>query len=573
MISRTVAQLDMVCRPHLARACQPVGCDTELYLLVALTEELNQGNIVASDARTIQTSLFKMADQLRANSGLKPSEYSRPVLGLLFLRYAEGQFARVENTLAPKLGSRLKPGPDDYKAQGVIYLSPEARFSYLLSLAEDADVGRALNKAMKDIERDNAELEDVLPKNFNEIPKHTLIELIRLLQPIEIDGDAFGHVYEYFMGEFAKQEMQKGGEFYTPSSIVRLIVEIIEPFHGRILDPACGSAGMFVHSADFVKRHQRTPDKEISLFGMEKTKETIRLAKMNLAVHGLSGTIADTNSYYDDAPEAFKGVPLVGGFDFVMANPPFNVSGVDKAKLKTVTASGNEVVKPRFPFGLPSTDNGNYIWISQFHSALNENGRAGFVMANSAADARGSEAEIRRKLIESGAVDVIVSVGPNFFLTVTLPCTLWFFDRAKPRTARADEVLFIDARHIFNQVDRAHRVFRDEQIEFLANIVRLWRGNEPELAFGSAALLSERLGRLDGYRDVPGLCRVVSRNEIETHGWSLNPGRYVGVAEGEADTENFKEQLEALQEELERLNGEALELQGRIAVNVAELLV
>lgn len=527
---------------------------------------------VANDPKLIETSLFKMADQLRANSGLKPSEYSRPVLGLLFLRYAEGQFASVEQTLAPKPGSRIKPGPDDYKAQGVIYLSPEARFSYLLNLPEDADVGRALNNAMKDIERDNVELEDVLPKNFNEIPKDTLIELIRLLQPLEIDGDAFGHVYEYFMGEFAKQEMQKGGEFYTPSSIVRLIVEIIEPFHGRILDPACGSAGMFVHSADFVKRHQRAPDKEISLFGMEKTKETIRLAKMNLAVHGLSGTIADTNSYYDDAPEAFKGVPLVDGFDFVMANPPFNVSGVDKAKLKTVTASGTEVVKPRFPFGLPSTDNGNYIWISQFHSALNENGRAGFVMANSAADARGSEAEIRRKLIESGAVDVIVSVGPNFFLTVTLPCTLWFFDRAKSRTSRADEVLFIDARHIFNQVDRAHRDFRDDHIEFLANIVRLWRGNEPELAFGSEAMMRERLGGLDAYQDVPGLCRAASREEIEAQGWSLNPGRYVGVAEGMADDEDFRERLEELQEELERLNGEALELQRRIAVNVAELL-
>lgn len=527
---------------------------------------------VASDPKVIETSLFKMADQLRANSGLKPSEYSRPVLGLLFLRYAEGQFSRVEKTLAPKPGSRIKPGPDDYKERGVIYLSPEARFAYLLALPEDADLGRALNNAMKDIERDNAELEDVLPKNFNEIPKDTLIELIRLLQPIEIDGDAFGHVYEYFMGEFAKQEMQKGGEFYTPSSIVRLIVEIMEPFHGRILDPACGSAGMFVHSADFVKRHQRAPDKEISLFGMEKTKETIRLAKMNLAVHGLSGTIADTNSYYDDAPEAFKGVPMVGGFDFVMANPPFNVSGIDKAKLKTVTASGTELVKPRFPFGLPSTDNGNYIWITQFYSALNENGRAGFVMANSAADARGSEADIRRKLIESGAVDVIVSVGPNFFLTVTLPCTLWFFDRAKPRTSRADEVLFIDARQIFNQVDRAHRDFREDQVEFLANIVRLWRGNEPELAFGSEALLRERLGGLDTYRDVLGLCRVATRDEIAAQGWSLNPGRYVGVAEGEADTEDFKDRLEALQEELERLNGEAATLQGRIALNVAELL-
>lgn len=527
---------------------------------------------MGTDPRVIEQALFKSADQLRANSGLKPSEYSRPVLGLLFLRYAEGRFAEAERALTPRPGSRIKPGPDDYKAQGVIYLSPEARFSHLVGLPEEADIGRALNNAMKDVERDNPELEDVLPKNFSEIPKDTLIELIRLLQPLEIDGDAFGHVYEYFMGEFARKEMQKGGEFYTPSSIVRLIVEIIEPFHGRILDPACGSAGMFVHSADFVKRHQRSPEREISLFGMENTRETIRLAKMNLAVHGLSGTIADTNSYYDDAPETFGGVPLVGGFDFVMANPPFNVSGIDKAKLKTVSASGAEVVKPRFPFGLPSTDNGNYVWISQFYAALNDHGRAGFVMANSAADARGGEAEIRRKLIESGAVDVMVSVGPNFFLTVTLPCTLWFFDRGKARGARADEVLFVDARHVFRQVDRAHRDFTEAQIEFLANIVRLWRGDEPELAFGSTELLRERLGGLDSYRDVAGLCRAVKRSEIKAQGWSLNPGRYVGVAEGEKDDEDFKERLEALQEELERLNGEANVLQARIAVNVAELL-
>ena len=476
----------------------------------------------------------------------------------------------MEAKLRPKAGSRLKPGPDDYKARGVVFLPPESRFPYLLTFPEDAHVGRALNNAMRDIEANNAELADVLPKNFNEIPKETLIELLRLLQPLAIDGDAFGHVYEYFMGEFAMQEMQKGGEFYTPSSIVRLIVEIIEPFHGRILDPACGSAGMFVHSADFVKRHQRSPDRELSVFGIEKTRETIRLAKMNLAVHGLSGTIADANSYYEDEP--FKDVPLVGGFDFVMANPPFNVSGVDKAKLKTVTAGGMEDVKPRFPFGLPSTDNANYIWISQFYSALNERGRAGFVMANSATDARGSEAQIRRNLIESGAVDVIVSVGSNFFITVTLPCTLWFFDRAKVLSARADEVLFINARHIHRQIDRAHRDFTAVQVEFIANIVRLWRGSEPELAFGSTELLREQFGGLDAYRDVAGLCRSVTRGEIEAEGGSLNPGRYVGVAEGEADAFNFKERLEELQEELERLTAEAAVLQALIAENVTELL-
>jgi type I restriction enzyme M protein len=525
---------------------------------------------MASDFREIEKRLWKTADQLRANSGLKPSEYSRPVLGLLFLRYAETRFAQVEAKLQPRSGSRLKPGPDDYKAQGVIFLPPESRFPFLLNLPEDADVGRALNNAMRDIEANNAELADVLPKNFNEIPKDTLIELLRLLQPLDIDGDAFGHVYEYFMGEFAMQEMQKGGEFYTPSSIVRLIVEIIEPFHGRILDPACGSAGMFVHSADFVKRHQRSPDRELSVFGIEKTRETIRLAKMNLAVHGLSGTIADANSYYEDEP--FKGVPLVGGFDFVMANPPFNVSGVDKTRLRTVTAAGVEKVKPRFPFGLPSADNANYIWISQFYSALNDHGRAGFVMANSATDARGTEADICSKLIGSGAVDAIVSVGTNFFITVTLPCTLWFLDKGKAAGARADEILFIDARQIYRQIDRAHREFTEVQIEFIANIVRLWRGAEPELAYGSAQMLRERLGGIDAYRDIKGFCRGVTRAEIEAEGWSLNPGRYVGVAEGQEDVVDFQKRLEELQEELERLNVEAAALHTRITVNITELL-
>lgn len=419
---------------------------------------------MATNLKDIETQLFKTADQLRANSGLKPSEYSRPVLGLLFLRYAEMQFAAVEATLAPRPGSRLKPGPDDYKARGVVYLSPESRFSHLTTLPEDADIGRAINTAMRDIERDNPDLADVLPKNFNEIPKDTLIELVRLLAPLVIDGDAFGQVYEYFMGAFAMQEMQKGGEFYTPASIVRLIVEIIEPFHGRILDPACGSAGMFVHSAEFVRRHQRSPDSELSVFGMEKTRETIRLAKMNLAVHGLSGQIVEANSYYDDAPFGAPdsgGVPLVGGFDFVMANPPFNVSGVDKTKLRVVTEQGDERVKPRFPFGLPTTDNANYIWMTQFYAALNERGRAGFVMANSASDARGSELEIRRKLIESGAVDVIVSVGPNFFFTVTLPCTLMVLrSRQGGRAARGRSAVHRRAARLSPDRPRAPRLYR-----------------------------------------------------------------------------------------------------------------
>ncbi len=515
---------------------------------------------LASDNGDIERRLWSTADLLRANSGLKPSEYSRPVLGLLFLRYADGRFAEVEKLLQPRPGSRLgTPTPDAYKAKGVIYLSPEARFSHLLALPEGANLGRALNSAMEDIERNNADLADALPKNYGAVGDSILRELIKTLAPLKIDGDAFGRVYEYFMGSFAKQEMQKGGEFYTPASIVKLIVEIIEPYHGRILDPACGSGGMFVHSADFVRAHERAPAKELSIFGIEKVAETQRLARMNLAVHGLGGTIREANAYYEEP------FPTVGQFDFVMANPPFNVDGVDKEK------DAIRKRQDRFPFGLPKPDNGNYLWIEMFWSALNDHGRAGFVMANSAADARGTELDIRRGLIETGTVDCIVSVGPNFFYTVTLPCTLWFFDKGKAATKRKGDVLFIDARHVFRQIDRAHRDFTPAQIEFLANIVRLWRGEAAELIQGSRDLLAER-GLLKGYADVPGLCKAATLKEIEAQGFSLNPGRYVGATAREAETEDFRVTLEALQEEFERLTGEARGLEDAIAANVAAIL-
>ncbi|MCF4099774.1 type I restriction-modification system subunit M [Maritalea mediterranea] len=513
--------------------------------------------------------LWKAADQLRANSGLRPSEYSRPVLGLLFLKFADTRFAKVEKRLKPKPGSRIKPGRDEFIAKGAIYLAPQSRFEWLTQLPEDADLGKELNNAMEQIERDNTDLADALPKSFADIPKETLLELLRLLEPLDLSGDSFGQIYEYFMGEFARATMEKGGEFYTPASIVRLIVEIIEPYEGRVYDPACGSGGMFAHSADFVARHQREPNKALSIHGIEKTRETMRLMKMNLAMHGLSGQVREANSYYEDPYDS------VGKFDFVMANPPFNVAEIDKAKLKKDVA-GKEVVDARFPFGLPKADNGNYLWISLFYGALNDTGRAGFVMANSASDARGSEADIRQKLIETGVVDVIIAVGPNMFTTVTLPCTLWFYDKGKIGTPREDEVLFIDARNMFRQVTRAWRDFEDWQIEALANIVRLWRHDEPELIWGAQEWLKERFDAEDGnrltYRDVAGLCRAVKRKEIETQGWSLNPGRYVGVAEKEDDGVDFHARLTELQAELEELNTDAARLQDVIAKNVREVL-
>jgi type I restriction enzyme M protein len=512
----------------------------------------------------IEKRLWDAADELRANSKLKASEYSVPVLGLIFLRFADYKFAQVDADLkraVPAEGvtpRRRTIGKADYQARGVLYLPPEARFDTLLDLPEGANIGQAINEAMRAIEAENEELRDVLPRTYTRLENAVLVTLLRnfVRIPVDIEGDAFGKIYEYFLGKFAMAEGQKGGEFFTPTALVKLIVEIIAPFHGRIYDPACGSGGMFVQSAAFVANHQRNPGAEISIYGQEKTSETLRLCKMNLAVHGLSGDIRQANTYYEDPHDA------VGRFDFVMANPPFNVDKVDKERIKD---------DPRFPLGMPRTDNANYLWIQLFASALNERGRAGFVMANSAADARASEGEIRRRLIEAGWVDVLVAVGSNFFYTVTLPCTLWFFDRGKAGTPRQDRVLFVDARHLYRQIDRAHRDWTPAQIEFLANIARLYRGEAVETAAGSGPLLAEHFP--DGaYRDVPGLCRAATRAEIAAQGGSLNPGRYVGVADRPADDFDFKERLEELNEELEVLNAEARELEERIAENMVFLL-
>ncbi|RYZ81299.1 MAG: SAM-dependent DNA methyltransferase, partial [Proteobacteria bacterium] len=337
---------------------------------------------------------------------------------------------------------------------------------------------------------------------------------------------------------------------------VKLIVEIIEPYQGRIYDPACGSGGMFVQSAQFVARHHKDPT-AIFVCGQEKTRDTVKLGRMNLAVHGLSGDIREANSFYDDVHGC------VDAFDFVMANPPFNVSGVDKSRIKSDIG--------RYPMGMPNTDNANYIWMQLFHASLNAQGRAGFVMANSAGDARSSELEIRKKLIESDTVDVMVSVGSNFFYTVTLPCTLWFFDKTKPKTVRKGTVLFLDARHIYRQIDRAHREWTDQQIEFLANIVRLYRGVPVETDRCSSALLTKHFPD-SVYQDVAGLCKVATLSDIEAQGWSLNPGRYVGVTAKVADEFVFAERLEELNEELEMLNAGARELEERIGENIAKIL-
>jgi type I restriction enzyme M protein len=534
---------------------------------IARTEE-------ESAAVSLEKRLWDAADQLRANSGLKAQEYSSPILGLIFLRFAEVRFANQRAKLEQDEGTSRRASrvdePDAYHAASVLYLVPEARFDYLLTLPEGADIGSKVNAAMREVERHNPQIAGVLPTSYNLFTSTLLKELLKKVSeiPATLDFDAFGRIYEYFLGKFAMTEGQGGGEFYTPASIVQLLVQVIEPFHGRILDPACGSGGMFVQSARFIAEHHQNPAASLSICGVEKTDETGKLARLNLAVHGLEGDVrhgGQVNSYYDDPHNA------TGQFDFVLANPPFNVNKVDKERLKDMVGAGR-----RFPFGLPKTDNANYLWIQLFYSSLNAKGRAGFVMANSASDARSSEQELRQKLIEAQAVDVMVAVGPNMFYTVTLPVTLWFLDRGKAQTPRADTVLFIDARHIYRQLDRAHRDWTPAQIGFIANVVRLYRGEELDLTLGGGetlAKLREVFGESPVYADIPGLCKAATLKEIEAQGWSLNPGRYVGVAPGEeVSDEDFKAQLQALNEELETLNAEARTLEQTIAANVAGIL-
>lgn len=490
--------------------------------------------------KSLEQRLWEAADKLRANSRLKAADYAEPVLGLIFLRFADYKFSRVDLRLREGRASQATRAmvmrertlaPEDYHAQGVIYLPEEARYSHLLNLPESENIGKAVNGAMKAIEEPNPGLRGVLTKTFTRLDNSVLIGLLKNFSEIKIDGegDKFGKIYEYFLGKFAMAEGRKGGEFFTPTSIVKLIVEIIEPFGGRVFDPACGSGGMFVQSFNFIKHHQRNGNdatRKIMIYGQEKEEATVKLCKMNLAVHGLEGEIKNSNTYYENF---FKGQK----FDYVMANPPFNVSGVEMDKLKD---------DPRFPFGLPRTDNANYIWIQQFLYSLNDKGRAGFVMANSASDARVSELEIRKKLIESGVVDIMISIGPKFFYTVSLPCTLWFFDKNKDE--HKDKILFIDAKKIFTKIDRAHHEFTEEQIQQIAGIVRKYRGEQ-----GAGK-----------YEDIKGVCKVATVDEIRKNGYSLTPGRYVGVAEAEEEEYDFRERLGELNNKLDFLDNDAKNL-------------
>jgi type I restriction enzyme M protein len=431
--------------------------------------------------KQLEDKLWDSANAMRAHGGIKASDYAVPVLGLIFLKFAENKYSQHEPEILEEYqkdkGTRMERTIQEIAlAKCGFYLPDDARYDYLLNLPGDIKMAEALRDAMKGIEKyQDAKFQDVLPTEaYFDIEKKKddiLPELLKSFSDIPKDasGDIFGKIYEYFLGKFAMSEGQKGGEFFTPTSVVRFIVEVIEPYKGKIYDPACGSGGMFVQSADFIA-HEGHDLNDIYVYGQEYMGETVRLAKMNLLVHNLRGEITETNSYDSDPYDGF------GKFDFVMANPPFNVKSVKESTVKN---------DERFyKYGLPKNkgkkddkiSDANYLWISLFATSLNKNGRAGFVMPNSASDARNSEYDIRKNIVDSGIVDCMVSMPTNMFLTVTLPATLWFFDKQKVHTDRKDKILFLDARNVYNQIDRAHREWTTENQQNLAAIVRLYRG-------------------------------------------------------------------------------------------------
>ena len=602
--------------------------------------------------RKLETELWEAADLLRADSKVTSQEYCMPVLGLIFLRYAYSRFKFVEadilNNRPVRNGRVLPVEADDFKTKSAIFLPEEARYDYLINLPDNTDMGQAINRAMELIEEQSAQLKGILPKNYTILQNDLLRELLRIFNNSafnEMKDDIIGRIYEYFLNKFAPAVASDDGVFFTPKSLVRLIVNIIEPKHGTVLDPACGSGGMFVSSADFIEGYGANANTAMTFYGQEKVDYNAKLCSMNMAVHGLNAKIVsgdEANSFYHDH------FSLEGCCDYVMANPPFNV---DKVKSESAQNAG------RLPFGLPGVNknkeigNGNYLWISYFHAYLNETGRAGFVMASSATDSQGKDKDIREKLINTGDVDVMLSVGNNFFYTKSLPCTLWFFDKAK-RAENKDKILFIDARNYYTVVDRTLNEWSEWQMKNLNAIVWLYRGEidkytaliqqyknafldyatsaadmeldeilrkyadffslktamESYLAekrkrakecvetvekrkkkaeqakwdeylswieeiisvTKEACWLYEKFG--DGeYKDILGLCKCASIEEIEQKGWSLTPGAYVGVAPVEDDGVDFAERMAEIHAELLALQSESNELMKTISKNMEEM--
>ncbi len=600
--------------------------------------------------RKLEAELWESADLLRAGSKLTSNQYCMPVLGLIFLRYAYSRFKLVEAEILkdrPVRNGRVLPVEEsDFASRSALFLPREAQYAYLVELPENIpaagltnrngqvmnSLGEAVNNAMELVEEQSEQLAGVLPKDYTMFSDELLAELLRIFNNSALDdvgGDVIGRIYEYFLNKFAKNIAQDDGVFFTPKSLVKMIVNILEPKEGVLLDPACGSGGMFVQTGDFVEHAGMLANNTMTFYGQEKVEYNAQLCLMNLAVHGLSGVIKsgdEANTFYHDAHN------LDGCCDYVMANPPFNV---DKVKAESAQNAG------RLPFGMPAVNknkevsNANYLWISYFYSYLNEHGRAGFVMASSATDSQSKDKDIREKLVRTGHVDVMISVGNNFFYTKSLPCSLWFFDKGKQEGLR-DKVLFIDARNYYTVVDRTLNEWSEWQLKNLNAIVWLYRGEvdkyqnllsqyrqelgkqlsfperaeqletdlqnaraeareaaaqaarkdkkrieaeyqdiiqalEQKLTVAKEALwLTEKFG--DGvYQDIPGLCKAATLEEIEQKGFSLTPGAYVGVAPVEDDGVDFHERMTEIHKELLELQAESDRLMETISKNWEEM--
>ncbi len=532
--------------------------------------------------KRLETELWGAADNLRANSKLTAAEYKDPVLGLILLRYAQNKFEEAKNYIEeilpinPRTGKKREVTKDDFLGAGAMYLRKESQFDYLVNLPESQDIAEAVNNAMRLIETDYKDLEGILPKNYQEFDADLLRSLIRVFNKDavkNISGDVFGRIYEFFLMKFSMSGAgaQEGGEFFTPPSLVQMIVNFIEPDHGIIHDPACGSGGMFVQTGYFIKNHTNKQINEaITVYGTELKSNNVRLAKMNLAIHGIEGKIAEDNTFYSDPHN------LVGKCDFVMANPPFNVKKIDKNK---------DYVKedPRLPFGLPKADNGNYMWIQYFHSYLKPStssgrgGRAGFVMASSATDAGNSEKLIRKQLIETKNVDVIVSVGNNFFYTRSLPCHLWFLDKGKPQ-ANKDKILMLDARNTYRVVNTTINDFSDGQLLNLTTIVQLYRGNNEAISIAETQhqkALKEQFETLNGHYKTlaTNLKKLASelKNDDLAIAETIDFNQFANPEQAKDIFETFEKPAPKVYELIKELEAEIVKTQGLASLTKKEI--
>tara|TARA_A100001015_G_scaffold273925_1_gene329833 strand:+ start:102 stop:1661 length:1560 start_codon:yes stop_codon:yes gene_type:complete len=509
--------------------------------------------------KKIEQELWSAADTLRAESKLTAAEYKDPVLGLILLRFAENRFNETLKKIEENIPTNPRTGKkeitkDHFIGSAALYLQDESKYEYLANLPESKDINEAVNNAMRLIEKDHSDLAGILPKNYQDFGSDLLKGLIRIFNTEtikSIPGDFFGRIYEFFLMKFSMSGAgaQEGGEFFTPPSLVQLIVNFIEPNHGIVHDPACGSGGMFIQTAQFINdKVKKSINESITVYGTELKTNNTKLAKMNLAIHGLEGKIIEENSFYSDPHN------LVGKCDFIMANPPFNVKKVDKKKDYVIN-------DPRLKFGIPKSDNGNYMWIQYFHSYLNKKGRAGFVMASSATDAGSSEKKIRKKLIETGDVEAIVSISNKFFYTRSLPCHIWFFNKNKKDK---NTILMINAQKTFTKVNQKISSFSTEQLEGLSTIIKSYRGEK--VNFKANKWLASNFDN-GIYENIKGLCKIVSLEEIIEEDYSLSPGRHVGFKIEIDKNFDYQKRISEINSELDTLKQKSNELINDIKKN------